>query len=626
MNSQSMDNMYTCPICFNFIQDGHITSCGHSFCYNCITQTFEQSKRCPICNTVLLKDHIIPNLMLNEIVQKFKLEKELETRIREGNFHQDNLIKEAISQTTRNLSLADIEHLLQMLNEKKLEMQIESDAIQNKLLLAFLNHLLRGKVEVHKQIQKQIIQIEEDINLIKTFLDVSIENSALNDNLTSSTSHEDLVEQDEPEQQSLEEAETSEKVPTIEQSMSILAGFNKPVQTKTFARFILRKKRIFSHFEDFARIYFECRERCVDPIVNVDQTKNSSELSEIDPGLDNFRESLVKFSKYTDLRCLATLSYSNDFNLASTIVSSVEFDKDNEYFAVAGVTKRIKIFDFYSAIRDANVDIKYPVYEMQCNSKISCVSWNNFLKEILASSDYEGIVTIWDVQTGTRKQTLQEHDKRCWSVDFNEIDTRLLVSGSDDARVKFWSLNCSHSISTLEAKANVCCVKFNPASSTHLAIGSADHNVHYYDLRQMREPLCMFKGHKKAVSYVKFLNSNELVSAGTDGQLKLWDITQSGPCKRSFFGHINEKNFVGLATNGNSYIACGSEDNSLSLYYKNLPTQLFSYKFTNTDFTNGYETNNTNDSEFVSAVCWRRTNDVLMAGNSKGIIKILELY
>lgn len=86
----------------------------------------------------------------------------------------------------------------------------------------------------------------------------------------------------------------------------------------------------------------------------------------------------------------------------------------------------------------------------------------------------------------------------------------------------------------------------------------------------MREPLCVFKGHKKAVSYVKFLNPNELVSAGTDGQLKLWDITtnSSTPCRRSFFGHINEKNFVGLATNGNDYIACGSEDNSLSLYYK----------------------------------------------------------
>lgn len=78
----------------------------------------------------------------------------------------------------------------------------------------------------------------------------------------------------------------------------------------------------------------------------------------------------------------------------------------------------------------------------------------------------------------------------------------------------------------------------------------------------------MFKGHKKAVSYVKFLNTHEIISAGTDGQLKLWDVNKPPFCLRSFVGgHVNEKNFVGLATNGD-YIACGSEDNSLCIYYK----------------------------------------------------------
>lgn len=29
---------------------------------------------------------------------------------------------------------------------------------------------------------------------------------------------------------------------------------------------------------------------------------------------------------------------------------------------------------------------------------------------------------------------LQEHEKRCWSVDFNLMDPKLLASGSDDAK------------------------------------------------------------------------------------------------------------------------------------------------------------------------------------------------
>lgn len=36
----------------------------------------------------------------------------------------------------------------------------------------------------------------------------------------------------------------------------------------------------------------------------------------------------------------------------------------------------------------------------------------------------------------------------------------------------------------------------------------------------------MILGHLKAVSYAKFLNGDEIVSASTDSQLKLWNVKQ----------------------------------------------------------------------------------------------------
>lgn len=48
-----------------------------------------------------------------------------------------------------------------------------------------------------------------------------------------------------------------------------------------------------------------------------------------------------------------------------------------------------------------------------------------------------------------------------------------------------------------------------------------------------------------------------LIVRSTDSQLKLWNVSKPH-CLRSFKGHINEKNFVGLASNGD-YIACGKE-------------------------------------------------------------------
>ena len=114
-----------------------------------------------------------------------------------------------------------------------------------------------------------------------------------------------------------------------------------------------------------------------------------------------------------------------------------------------------------------------------------------------------------------------------------------------------------------------------------------DHHVHYYDLRKTKTPLHIFKGHKKAASYVKYSSQNELVSASTDCTLKLWDVTTSihsqvSKCLRSFTGHTNEKNFVGLSTNSTGeFIACGSETNEVFIYHNKLSSQVLSHKFGN---------------------------------------------
>lgn len=67
------------------------------------------------------------------------------------------------------------------------------------------------------------------------------------------------------------------------------------------------------------------------------------------------------------------------------------------------------------------------------------------------------------------------------------------------------------------------------SNSCHFQVGSADHHIHYYDLRNVSQPLHVFSGHKKAVSYVKFLSNNELASASTDSTLRLWDVKENLP-------------------------------------------------------------------------------------------------
>lgn len=61
----------------------------------------------------------------------------------------------------------------------------------------------------------------------------------------------------------------------------------------------------------------------------------------------------------------------------------------------------VKTYLFVRAFQVVNepADVHCPIVEMSTRSKLSCLSWNKYSKNIIASSDYEGIVTVWDVNT-----------------------------------------------------------------------------------------------------------------------------------------------------------------------------------------------------------------------------------
>ncbi|KAL3871703.1 hypothetical protein ACJMK2_039686 [Sinanodonta woodiana] len=594
---EDKDNDFLCPICFDWIEEAHMTKCGHSFCYKCIKQSLESNNRCPKCNFVVENpDFIFPNFMLNELILKQRSKQE-EKRIRldqqvqnvPGSLDLCEMIAED------NLDLHNVNVLLEVLYNKKQQLEADGKLAQNVVLKEFLEQVRQKKQENLEQLRQELGVLDDDIQTVdgrinrqKGKLPLLPDHSVPNgyDPSVASSSSDNGAQE----------------------------GFNgskssgKPWLQTTVAS---RRRKVQEHFEDLEQCYFTIR-----------QNSSLESEEEVGNGLEEFTESLSKFTRFSSFRPLATVSYATDIYNSSSIVSSIEFDRDSDYFAIAGVTKKIKIFEYGAIIKDA-VDIHYPVNEMLCNSKISCVTWSAYHKNLLASSDYEGTITLWDAFTGQKSKLFQEHEKRCWSVDFNRMDPKLIASGSDDAKVKLWSTNTEHSIACLEAKANVCCVKFNPDSRYHLAFGSADHCVHYYDLRNTKQPVIIFKGHRKAVSYSKFLNSTQLVSASTDSQLKLWTVTKSN-CVRTFKGHINEKNFVGLATDGD-YIACGSENNSLYVYYKGLSKQVLTYKFETHRSVMEKDKREEELNEFVSAVAWRPGSNVVVAANSQGTVKVLEL-
>jgi WD40 repeat protein len=67
----------------------------------------------------------------------------------------------------------------------------------------------------------------------------------------------------------------------------------------------------------------------------------------------------------------------------------------------------------------------------------SCVSWNLHNKEYLASADYDGTVTVLDVNRGQPISAYVEHTARVWCVDHSNDMNGYLASGGDDGNGKY---------------------------------------------------------------------------------------------------------------------------------------------------------------------------------------------
>ncbi|KAH7306604.1 hypothetical protein KP509_22G021600 [Ceratopteris richardii] len=641
-----IDKDIVCPICFETMKDAFSTACGHSFCYTCIMIHLNNKKNCPSCGFYLTNTQVFPNFLLNRLLRKASTCQLVSSATPLEQF-------KLYLQEGAEVSAKELDSLLSLLVEKKRKAEQEEAETNMEILLDFLQRLHQQKQEELKKLQADLEYIREDVttvekqkqellrarerysvklNMLLQCSSPSLTNRA---SVSLSTGHACVmpVKTEPGMEPALPMSRTGDgkerpshtaikvKDRLVNDSKTSVSKILGPTPSPSMA--IAKKKRVLAQFEDLQECYLRVRRKITSSpqpreldLVSRKE-KDSKERSIGSTGLEDFQSILNSFTRYSRLRVIAEVPQGDSSN-CSNIVSSIEFSRDDNLFATAGVSRRIKIFEF-STVVNVLEEVHFPVAEMPTRSKLSCLSWNKSVKNQIASSDYEGIITVWDVNTRQSIMEYEEHEKRAWSVDFSRLDPSMLVSGSDDCKVKVWCTRQETSVLDIDMKANICCVKYNPGSSHHLAVGSADHHIHYYDLRNTLSPVHIFSGHRKAVSYVKFISSTELASASTDSTLRLWDVRENTHI-RTFKGHTNEKNFVGLSVNS-EYIACGSETNEVCVYHKAISRPAAWHKFGPTDLDDSDD----EFSHFISAVCWKNESPTMLAANSAGTIKVLVL-
>ncbi|CAN8244580.1 unnamed protein product [Cochlearia groenlandica] len=330
-------------------------------------------------------------------------------------------------------------------------------------------------------------------------------------------------------------------------------------------------------------------------------------------------------------RCDWDLSLSavvSSASAGSDAIGAIEFDPSGEILATGGIARKIRSYRLASLLSSDSATATTTDNCICTPAKLSSLKWRPDLSSrVIGSGDYDGVVTEYDVERQVPVFERDEHGgRRIWSVDYTLCNGSALgASGSDDGTVQLWDPRNGGLGETVRPRggsggAAICSVEFDPLGGSLLAVGSSDRNAYVYDIRRLVEPILVLDGHTKTVTYARFMDSRTIVTGSTDGSLKLWDIiANERRVVRTYRGHVNSRNFVGLSVwRRGGLVVSGSENNEVFVYDKRWEEPVW---------VRGLGQGNRfgDNRRFVSSVCWRQVDEdccTLVAGGSDGVLEI----
>jgi WD40 repeat protein/serine/threonine protein kinase len=188
----------------------------------------------------------------------------------------------------------------------------------------------------------------------------------------------------------------------------------------------------------------------------------------------------------------------------------------------------------------------------------------------LVTGNQDGVVEVWDAQTGQRVRRLGTHDREIRGLVFSPSGKHL-ASASGDGEVKLWDATRldqeqAPSLPSFRARVPVPClnVAFSP-DSQRLAAGGKGNTVKVWDVQTSKEHT--FQGHSGDVYSVAFSpndNGRWLASGGEDSTVKIWD-SRSGELVRTFRGHTGLVSSLAFSPDGRRLYS-GSRDATVKVW------------------------------------------------------------
>ena len=245
-------------------------------------------------------------------------------------------------------------------------------------------------------------------------------------------------------------------------------------------------------------------------------------------------------------------------------------------------------------------------------------------EQYIASASWDASINIWDIESRklvhkfkhaqkfTSTQTKPFYQERIAPNMINCVafspDDSYLASGSSDGMIRIWDLQSGELTETIDIHDSVTVnsLLFNP-SGTRL-ISSSD-KIKIYDVNNKTTEMILDGHHGKLIGSLDLNHSGELLASGDiatrDPLVVLWD-PENGDKIREFKGHRAVIRDIAFSNDG-SMIASVGEDNLIILWSVHTGEPLVTF----TD----------NDKKELNAICFTRDDRMIIYGSQDKTIK-----
>lgn len=147
----------------------------------------------------------------------------------------------------------------------------------------------------------------------------------------------------------------------------------------------------------------------------------------------------------------------------------------------------------------------------------------------LAAGTINGSIHIYNLDRGTRvKTTLIDHQRAVNTLDFNSTNGYMMLSGSQDGKIKIWDLRMNNTRATMTLNGNADAVRgtqFNPKKTNILASVFDNGVIEKWDIRKPNSWERRINAHTGPALAIDWHPELEyVVTGGRDKQLQVWNL------------------------------------------------------------------------------------------------------